>query len=74
MSRLFYDGKRSANLMGFVDVDWARDFDSRRSTSKHCFIVVGVVMSWSNKRQNSTSLSSTNVVWLRKLLGELNYQ
>ncbi len=47
MSRLFYDGKRSANLMGFVDVDWARDFDNRRSTSSHCFIIVGVVMSWS---------------------------
>jgi hypothetical protein len=30
MSKLLYDGKRSANLMGFADVDW--DFDSRRST------------------------------------------
>ncbi len=30
MSRLLYDGIRSANLMGFADVDWVKDFDSGR--------------------------------------------
>jgi len=50
MLGLRYDGKRSANLVGFVDVDWARDFDSQRSTSSHCFTLVKGVVSWSSKR------------------------
>jgi histone deacetylase 1/2 len=86
MSRLLYDGKRSANFVGFANVDYARDFDSRKSTLGHCFTLVGGVVSWSSKRQTSTTLSSIEekymsfieptkeVVWLKKLLGDLGYQ
>jgi hypothetical protein len=84
MLGLPYDGKRNANLVGFAHVDWVGDFDNRRSTSGHCFTLVGVV-SWSSKRQTSTTLSSTEAkymsltqvakeaLWLRKLLGDLGY-
>jgi histone deacetylase 1/2 len=58
MLGLLYDGKRNANLVGFANVDWARDFDSK-STSSHCFTLVRGVVSWSSKRQTSTTLSST---------------
>ncbi len=58
MLALFYDGKRSANLVGFANVDWPRDFDSR-STSSHYFTIVGGAMYWSSKRQTSITLSST---------------
>ncbi len=61
-------------------------FDSRKSTLGHCFTLVGGVVSWSSKRQTSTTLSSIEakymsfieatkeVVWLKKLLGDLGYQ
>jgi hypothetical protein len=86
MSGLFYDGKRSANLVGFADVDWAGDFDSRRSTSSHDFTLARGAMYWSSKKQTSTILSSTEAeymsltqatkeaLWLRKLLRDLGYQ
>jgi hypothetical protein len=44
MLGLPYDGKRNANLVGFAHVDWVGDFDNRRSTSGHCFTLVGVVL------------------------------
>jgi hypothetical protein len=59
MSRLLYDGKKSANLVGFANADWVGDFDSRKSTLGHCFIFVGGVVSWSSKKQTSITLSST---------------
>jgi hypothetical protein len=86
MSGLLYDGKRNANLVGFARVDWVGDFDSRRSTLGHYFTLVGGGVSWSTKRQTSTTLSSTKAkymsftqatkeaLWLRKLFGDLGYQ
>ncbi len=44
--------------MGFANADWVGDFDSKKSTSGHCFTLVGGVVSWSSKRQASLALSS----------------
>lgn len=57
MLGLFYDGK-FINPVGFTYVDWARDFDSMTSTSSHCLTFVDGVVSWSNKKQTSTTISS----------------
>jgi len=41
MLGLLYDGNRSLNLVGFAYVHEVEDFDSRISTSSHCFTFVG---------------------------------
>ena len=46
-------------LVGYSDVDWAGDIDSRRSTSGYCFMLGSGLISWKSKKQNSVSTSST---------------
>jgi hypothetical protein len=72
-------------LHGFSGADWAGDKDTRRSTFGYCFLLVGGVISWGSKKQQSIGLSSTKLedmallkataeaVWLRHLLSELGF-
>eukprot|EP00253_Pinus_taeda_P018359 PITA_18359 len=51
---LCYQGRpgldRVLDIHGFVDADWARDLDQRRSTSGHVFNLFGGAVSWMSKR------------------------
>jgi hypothetical protein len=51
---LCYQGRpgldRVLDIHGFVDVDWARDMDRRRSTSGYVFNLFGGEISWMSKR------------------------
>jgi len=39
------------DICGFVDVDWAKYLHHRMSTSGYVFNLLGVAISWMNKRQ-----------------------
>ena len=51
---LCYQGRprldRVLDINGFVDADWARDLDRRRSTSGYAFNLFGGAISWMRKR------------------------
>ena len=73
------------SLFGWTDSDWAGDVDTRRSTTGYCFTLGSGAISWSSKKQPTVALSSTEaeyraacsgtceVVWLRRLLGEIGF-
>eukprot|EP00253_Pinus_taeda_P007026 PITA_07026 len=60
---LCYQGKvgleKVLDICGFVDADWARDLDQRRSTSRHVFNLFGGAVSWMSKKQSVVALSTT---------------
>ena len=68
------------DIRGFVDADWARDLDQRRSTSGYVFSLFGGVVSWMSKRQSVVALSteyivathaSKEAVWLQRLCSSM---
>jgi hypothetical protein len=50
---------RVLDIHGFVDADWARDMDHRRSTSGYVFNLFGGAIIWMSKRQAVVALSTT---------------
>eukprot|EP00253_Pinus_taeda_P029530 PITA_29530 len=64
----------------FLDFDWAGNVDDKRSITSYAFSIGSGVITWSNKNQNTISLSSVEAeyqamcaticeaVWLRRLL------
>ena len=60
---LCYQGRpgldRVLDIRGFVDADWARDLDQRRSTSGYVFNLFGGAVSWMSKKQSVVALSTT---------------
>ena len=70
--------------MAYTNADWAGDRDNRNSTSRY-FTLVGLnLVTWRSKKQKVVALSSveaefrdiakrvTEILWLKKLLCELN--
>lgn len=49
--------KESAEVVGFVDADWASDATDRRSYTGFCFTKSGAVISWESKKQRTVALS-----------------
>ena len=78
-----YGGQKKLLLEGYSDSDWARDLESRKSTSGFIFTLNSGPVSWCSKRQPTINLSSTEAKyialtlaakeasWLRLLLTEL---
>ena len=79
--RLTYGGTPSA-LVGYADADGSMAED-RRAISGYAFLIDGGTVSWSSKKQEIVSLSTTEseyvaathaakeALWLRSLIGEL---
>lgn len=79
----FLFGNGSDDLCGYVDVDYAEDLESRRSTSGAVFILNGGPISSHSRRQTCVLLSNPEsefiiasygtkeVIWLRRLYWEL---
>ncbi|KAK1590971.1 hypothetical protein Q3G72_000097 [Acer saccharum] len=77
---LFYSFDTNDILVGYCDADWAGNIDDRKSTSGDCFYVGNNLVSWSSKKQNSVSLSSseaeyiaggsacTQLLWMKQIL------
>eukprot|EP00253_Pinus_taeda_P028820 PITA_28820 len=84
---LCYQGRpgldRVLDIRGFVDADWAGDFDQRRSTSGYVFNLFGGAVSWMSKKQSVVALSTTEAeymatthasketVWLQRLCSSM---
>ena len=79
-----YATSSSLELVGFSDLDWARDPTYRNSTSGFVFMLVEGPICWSSKKQHTISLSSaedeymeavnasTQCVWLQGILQEFD--
>ena len=62
---LTYHGNRlNDDLMGFADLDWASDPNSRRSVSGYTFMFCGAIVSWLAKKQPTIALSSTEAEYM----------
>jgi hypothetical protein len=73
-------------LHGFIDSDWARSADDRRSATWICFSLSFATMSWASRKHKFVALSTvkakyiaacdacTEAVWLRKLVSGLSDQ
>jgi len=72
-------------LSGFSDANFARDTDSRRSTSGFIFMLAGAPISWQSRAQATVALSSTEAeyialsaaaqeaIWLLQVLREFRF-
>ena len=79
------DAVQGQELVGYSDADYAGDRDNRRSTSGFVFMLAGGPITWLSKKQTSVALStceaeymamskaSTEAMWLRKLLHEIDF-
>ena len=55
---------RVLDIHGFVDMDWVRDLDQRRSASGYVFNLFGGVVSWMSKKQSVVALSTTKAEYM----------
>ncbi|KAJ7560193.1 hypothetical protein O6H91_04G118100 [Diphasiastrum complanatum] len=81
---ILYGRQDDLKLQGYVDVDWARDAEDRRSTTRYVFSLGSGAISWSSKKQHTIALSSTEAeyrattsatceaIWLRRILHDLH--
>ncbi|KAH9299747.1 hypothetical protein KI387_031429, partial [Taxus chinensis] len=79
---IHYLGGTKIDLVGYIDSDWFSDLDHLKSTSGYSFSLGSGHVSWSSKKQNEISISSTEaeyrgvvnvvmeVVWLHVILTE----
>ena len=77
--QLCYQGD-DLKLRGYSDVDWAGDWDKRKPTTCYVYTLGGGAISWGNKKQTSTAMSTAEaeyiacstavqeVVWLKNFL------
>ena len=77
-------GKNNDGVFGFVDSDYAKDINNRRSISGYVFTLGGCAISWKAQLQSTVALSTTEAgymavkegfketIWLKGLFGELD--
>ena len=80
---LLFPSDSPLTLRAYSDSSWPYDPDTRRSTMGFCIFLESVLISWSSKRQNTISCSSTKeeyrvmanisieLKWLHQLLRDI---
>ena len=80
---IFFSPREDQGVVGFTDADHAGDLDDRGSTSGCVFLCHGGSISWFSRKQNCTSLSTTEAefvaggeaakeaTWIRAFLKEI---
>ena len=61
-----YDSKKGLKLEAWSDASWGAE-EGRESVSGFIFIIAGVAISWSSKKQSSVALSSTESEYMALL-------
>ena len=83
---IWYSNTNNCRLCGYTDYDYESSLDDRRSVSANVFTLGSGVVTWSSKKQATTSLSTSEAeyiaatspacqaVWLRRVLSDLQQQ
>ncbi|KAL0410959.1 UNVERIFIED_CONTAM: Retrovirus-related Pol polyprotein from transposon TNT 1-94 [Sesamum latifolium] len=78
--------EENCKLVGYIDNDWVRSVDDRKSTSGYIFCLGTNVISWSSRKQKSVALSSAEAeyiaamnaaceaVCLRRILKDMKFE
>ena len=81
---ILYTASDEFKLIGYIDSNWARSLDDRKSTSGCMFHMRSGEISWASKKQPIVSQSTTEAeyiaanaaacqaIWLRRILVDLN--
>ena len=77
---LYYKKNEKFELRSYIDVDWAGNTDDKKSTSGGAFLLGKRLVTWTSKKLNCISQSTTiakyvvsrvnctNIVWIKQLL------
>ncbi|XP_070682477.1 secreted RxLR effector protein 161-like [Malus domestica] len=80
---VFYNSQGGSDFVGFIDSDYAEDIDDRKNTSGYLFMINFGAITWSSKKQQIVTLSTTEAkfvvtascacqaIWLRWMLEAL---
>ena len=60
-------GRSDLRFHGYIDVDYARDMDERKSTFAYTFSLRGEAISWCNKKQSVMALSKMEAEYVAAL-------
>ncbi|GBP42186.1 Retrovirus-related Pol polyprotein from transposon TNT 1-94 [Eumeta japonica] len=65
-SLAWYDrySQGTADLVGYVDADWASNTSDRRSYTGFCFLKSGSAVSWESRKQRTVALSSCEAEYM----------
>lgn len=81
-----YGDTKQVSLVRYTDADYARDVDTRRSTTGYAFKIGNGVVSRRSQRQKTVALSTTEAefmaicdgakeaIWLRQLLTDIDFE
>ena len=69
---IWYSRDSNDCLAGYLDADWARYVNDRKSTSRGCFYLVNNLVSWMSKKQNSLCQLLKRSI-LQRVVFVLNY-
>jgi hypothetical protein len=62
--KLQFGATPSKEVLGYYDVDWGGDLEDRWSTTGFVFMIGGLPISWSSKRQPTIALSTTEAEYM----------
>ena len=57
-------GSKGSDVEGYIDADYARDMDKRRSTLGYVFMFTRGAVSWRSRLQSCTSISTTEAEYI----------
>lgn len=61
---IFYKRGEKSDLLGFTDSDYVGDLDYRKSTSGYVFMLGSGAVSWSSRKQEIVTLSTTEAEYI----------